>query len=261
MNDIKPGDIFRLKNGKMVLLLDVNDSNHLKCSSITDKASDFTFTVNDKDGQVFFIDTSSFFTTESGCLEEFSGNITKNDLETAVRKIIENITCAYFNIVQNKNKDYIGSSGKVLDSSDLYGMIDACLDLNLTISSHNEKFERSICDLTGRCHCLTTNSGSSANLIAVSALCSYRLGDRRLNPGDEVITLAASFPTTVTPIIQNGLIPVFIDIAIAQVAGLGVLLADYLGFEAEGVAVQISALAAAMLGALLLTWTERRWPQ
>ena len=108
----------------------------------------------------------------------------------------------------------IPPSGKVIASEDLELMIEAVLDGWLTTGRFNDAFEHELADYLGLSKALTTNSGSSANLLALSALTSPKLGNRRLKPGDEVITVAAGFPTTVNPIIVNGLIPVFVDVEI-----------------------------------------------
>lgn len=105
-------------------------------------------------------------------------------------------------------------SGRVFDADDIRHLIDASLDFWLTTGRFAAQFEREFAHLLGVRHAILCNSGSSANLLAVSALTSPKLGERRLKPGDEVISVAASFPTTVNPIVQNGLTPVFIDIAL-----------------------------------------------
>jgi CDP-6-deoxy-D-xylo-4-hexulose-3-dehydrase len=105
-------------------------------------------------------------------------------------------------------------SGKVFDADDLVHLVDASLDFWLTTGRFAEKFEQEFARFIDVSHCLLTNSGSSANLLAVSALTSPELGERRLKAGDEVITVAVSFPTTVNPIIQNKLVPVFLDVDI-----------------------------------------------
>lgn len=103
-------------------------------------------------------------------------------------------------------------SGRVYDSEDLSHLVDASLDFWLTTGRYAAQFEREFARWLGvRCAVLC-NSGSSANLLALSALTSPKLGDRRLRPGDEVITVAAGFPTTLNPILQNGCVPVFLDI-------------------------------------------------
>jgi len=105
-------------------------------------------------------------------------------------------------------------SGKVFDGAEMRLLVDASLDFWLTTGRFAEQFEREFARWVGIRECVLTNSGSSANLLALSALTSPKLGDRRLQPGDEVITLAAGFPTTLNPILQNGLTPVFIDVTV-----------------------------------------------
>ncbi|HEX8384130.1 MAG TPA: lipopolysaccharide biosynthesis protein RfbH [Sphingomonas sp.] len=106
----------------------------------------------------------------------------------------------------------IPPSGKVIGARELQLMVDASLDGWLTTGRFNTAFEAGLGRFFGVPHVLTTTSGSSANLLALTALTSPRLGDRALRPGDEVITVAAGFPTTVNPTIQNGLVPVFVDV-------------------------------------------------
>jgi CDP-6-deoxy-D-xylo-4-hexulose-3-dehydrase len=103
-------------------------------------------------------------------------------------------------------------SGKVLGAPEMRNLVDSCLDFWLTTGRFNTKFEAVLAKATGARRTLTTNSGSSANLLAITALTSHVLGDKALVPGDEVITCATGFPTTVNPIIQNGLVPVFLDV-------------------------------------------------
>lgn len=103
-------------------------------------------------------------------------------------------------------------SGRVFDADDLIHLVDASLDFWLTTGRYAEQFEREFARWAGVSHALLCNSGSSANLLALSALTSVKLGERRLSPGDEVITVAAGFPTSVNPIVQNNLVPVFMDI-------------------------------------------------
>jgi CDP-6-deoxy-D-xylo-4-hexulose-3-dehydrase len=102
-------------------------------------------------------------------------------------------------------------AGRVLDAEAYVALVDAALDGWLTTGRFNDEFERLIAQRIGVRRALTTNSGSSANLLALSALTSPLLGERALKPGDEVITAAAGFPTTINPILQNGLTPVFVD--------------------------------------------------
>lgn len=109
----------------------------------------------------------------------------------------------------------IPASGKVIGASEIVSAVDACLDGWLTTGRFNEEFEKNLAGFIGPRHLLTTNSGSSANLVAFAALTSPKLEDRVLQPGDEVVTVAAGFPTTVNPMLLYGMVPVFIDIDIA----------------------------------------------
>jgi CDP-6-deoxy-D-xylo-4-hexulose-3-dehydrase len=101
---------------------------------------------------------------------------------------------------------------RVYDEKELISLVDASLDFWLTTGRYAEQFEKELADFLGVKYCLLTNSGSSANLLAVSALTSPKLGEKRLKAGDEVITTACGFPSTLNPIIQNNLVPVFIDV-------------------------------------------------
>ena len=105
-------------------------------------------------------------------------------------------------------------SGKVLDADDYVALVEASLDGWLTAGRFHEEFERNLARYVGVRNALFVNSGSSANLVALAGLTSPKLGKRALRPGDEVITVAAGFPTTVNPIMQNGMIPVFVDVEI-----------------------------------------------
>ncbi|WP_104401020.1 lipopolysaccharide biosynthesis protein RfbH [Vibrio penaeicida] len=117
-------------------------------------------------------------------------------------------------------KEFVGGesivppSGKVLGAKELQLMVEASLDGWLTTGRFNDAFEKRLGEYLGVPYVLTTTSGSSANLLALTALTSPKLGERQLKPGDEVITVAAGFPTTVNPTIQNGLVPVFVDVDI-----------------------------------------------
>lgn len=111
-------------------------------------------------------------------------------------------------------KSVVPPSGKVIGTKELQLMVEASLDGWLTTGRFNDAFEKKLGEYIGVPYVLTTTSGSSANLLALTALTSPKLGARALKPGDEVITVAAGFPTTVNPTIQNGLIPVFVDVDI-----------------------------------------------
>ena len=111
-------------------------------------------------------------------------------------------------------KTHVRYAGRVFDEAELSSAVDAVLDFWLTAGRFTNKFEKRLAEYIQLKYAMLVNSGSSANLLALTALTSHLLGDRRLRPGDEVITVAAGFPTTVNPIIQSGMIPVFVDIDI-----------------------------------------------
>lgn len=110
---------------------------------------------------------------------------------------------------------YIPPSGKVLDAQDGVNLIDASLDMWLTAGRYADEFESKVAKKFGRKLSKLTVSGSAANLLAFSTLTSWKLGEKRIRPGDEIITVAAGFPTTVAPLVQFGCVPVFVDIDLA----------------------------------------------
>lgn len=111
-------------------------------------------------------------------------------------------------------KSFVHYGGRFFNDEEMVNLVDSSLDFWLTQGPWTHKFERRLADWLGVKFCAVTNSGSSANLLAFYTLTSHKLGDRRIKKGDEVITVAAGFPTTVTPIIQFGAIPVFVDVAL-----------------------------------------------
>jgi CDP-6-deoxy-D-xylo-4-hexulose-3-dehydrase len=113
-------------------------------------------------------------------------------------------------------RDAVRYAGRVFGEEEVRMLVDASLDFYLTAGRYTEEFEAGFADYLGLSDALFVNSGSSANLVALTALTSPKLGDRRLKPGDEVITVAAGFPSTVAPIVQNGLVPVFVDIRLGD---------------------------------------------
>lgn len=140
------------------------------------------------------------------------------DIKQLRKEIIEK-TIEYYQarFAQNEfipGKTKVNYAGRVFNEQELTNAIEASLDFWLTEGRFSEEFAEKIADFLGIENVLLTNSGSSANLLAFSALTSEKLGERRLKPGDEVISVAAGFPATVTPIIQYGLIPVFVDVEI-----------------------------------------------
>ena len=129
-----------------------------------------------------------------------------------IEKVSDYVKLKYKNNSFVAQETVIPPSGKVLDENELVYMVDASLDGWLTTGRFNEEFEKKLANFLGVKHLLTTNSGSSANLLAFSALTSNLLGDRAIQPGDEVITVAGGFPTTVNPMMHYGITPVFVDL-------------------------------------------------
>lgn len=134
-----------------------------------------------------------------------------------IRNQILKLVSKYFELSHSPKqfipgKSMIPVSGKVYDQTDIQMLISSSLDFWLTSDRFNKEFEKKLAQFLEIKFCMTTNSGSSANLLAVSALTSEQLGDRSLKSGDEIITTAAGFPTTVNPILQNNLTPVFVDV-------------------------------------------------
>jgi CDP-6-deoxy-D-xylo-4-hexulose-3-dehydrase len=113
-------------------------------------------------------------------------------------------------------RDPVRYAGRVFGEEEMQSLVDSSLDFYLTASRFTEEFEAGIADYLGLSDALFVNSGSSANLVALTTLTSPKLGARRLKPGDEVITVAAGFPSTVAPIVQNRLVPVFVDVRLGD---------------------------------------------
>jgi len=131
-----------------------------------------------------------------------------------IAKTIEYYQIKFADTAFIPGKSRVNYAGRVFNEKEIVNAVDASLDFWLTEGRFSEQFAEKIADFLGVEHVLLTNSGSSANLLAFSALTSEKLGDKRLKAGDEVISVAAGFPATVTPIIQYGLIPVFVDVDI-----------------------------------------------
>ena len=137
--------------------------------------------------------------------------------ESEIRELIFEQVRELYKLRKNSEKFVVGESkvpyaGRIYDEKEMINLVDASLDFWLTAGRYAKQFEEEFARFLGIKHCLLTNSGSSANLLAVSALTSPSLGEKQLKAGDEVITVAAGFPTTVNPIIQNNLVPVFVDV-------------------------------------------------
>ncbi len=143
------------------------------------------------------------------------GDIQENELrEQAIQAAVRYYEFRHRDFKPFAAGDRIPYAGRVFDEKEISNLIDASLDFWLTTGRYAERFEQEFAGFLGVQHCSLTNSGSSANLLAFMALTSPKLGERRILPGDEVITVAAGFPTTVAPIIQFGAVPVFVDVTL-----------------------------------------------
>jgi len=141
------------------------------------------------------------------------------DEEEKIKKEIFDKVKELYKLKKSKEKfipgeTYINYAGRVFDEKEITSLVDSSLDFWLTAGRYAKQFEEDLAKFLGVKYCILVNSGSSANLLSLSALTSPDLEDKRLKPGDEVITTACGFPTTLNPIIQNNLIPIFIDVDI-----------------------------------------------
>lgn len=146
-------------------------------------------------------------------------NVKEGKRGAELRKTVLDAVKQYYEFAHGPGMPFIPGNripyaGRVFDDREMTALVDSALDFWLTTGRYAEKFEKNFAAFLGVRHCSLTNSGSSANLLAFMALTSPELGDRRINPGDEVITVAAGFPTTVAPIIQYGAVPVFVDVTL-----------------------------------------------
>lgn len=143
-------------------------------------------------------------------------NMTEKEARESILAQVEEYCDQYHNQKVYQEGDRIPYASRVYDSREMVNLVDSALEFWLTAGRYTDEFEKKLSEYLGVKYCSLVNSGSSANLIAFMALTSPLLGDRRINRGDEVITVAAGFPTTVAPVIQYGAVPVFVDVTIPQ---------------------------------------------
>jgi CDP-6-deoxy-D-xylo-4-hexulose-3-dehydrase len=148
------------------------------------------------------------------------GTVDRDSLDRLLRSAAKLFAGVYSEVIYERGRVFsagdtvIPPTGKVIGKAEILNLVEASLDGWLTTGRFNSAFEARLAKFLGVGHAITVNSGSSANLIAFSTLTSPKLGNRAIKPGDEVITVAAGFPTTVNPIVQNGAVPVFVDVDI-----------------------------------------------
>jgi len=141
---------------------------------------------------------------------------TEQQAREEILNLVRDYCRTYHNTKEYKPGDRIPYARRVYDEREMVNLVDSALEFWLTAGRYTKQFERGLAEYLDVKYCSVVNSGSSANLLAFMALTSPLLGDRRILPGDEVITVAAGFPTTVTPMLQFGAVPVFVDVTIPQ---------------------------------------------
>lgn len=143
-------------------------------------------------------------------------NMSEQEARESILNYVEVYCDKYHNQKVYKSGDRIPYASRVYDSAEITNLVDSALEFWLTSGRYTDEFEKKLAEYLGVKFCSLVNSGSSANLLAFMALTSPLLGDRQIMRGDEIITVAAGFPTTVAPIIQYGAVPVFVDVTIPQ---------------------------------------------
>jgi CDP-6-deoxy-D-xylo-4-hexulose-3-dehydrase len=163
-----------------------------------------------------------------------------NDQTNLRARILEQVRAYQASAVKKPftpGEDLVRYAGRHFNAEELVNLVDSSLDFWLTAGRYSDEFEASFADYLGRSHALLVNSGSSANLVAFSTLTSPKLKDRAVKPGDEVITVAAGFPTTVNPIIQNRAVPVFVDVDLGTYVPTGEKIAAALSTKTKAVMI------------------------
>lgn len=170
----------------------------------------------------FFLQINTSYTVSSAVIGKYSCKMSESFMEKVLRELHHNETRRFYKhlhipklkkpFIPGKSK--IPYAGRVYDEKEMIALMDSALDFWLTTGRFVDKFEKDFADFLDVKNCILANSGSSANLLAFMALTSPNLGDKRINRGDEIITVAAGFPTTIAPIIQYGAVPVFVDVTL-----------------------------------------------
>lgn len=216
MQTYKVGSIVVKKNNDLALITDVMGSQNISLKLISERTYG-SFEIR-FENNIYFVDLNRKDIIQLEEIKEYIGICNKEDLNVIMRKDISKKVEEFHDIFHKKDNLFdpltssIAYGGRIYDEKEMVNLVDSSLDFWLTAGRFSKQFEKEYADFLGVRYALLTNSGSSANLLAFSALTSPKLGDRRIKPGDEVITVAAGFPTTVTPMVQNGAIPVFVDV-------------------------------------------------
>lgn len=161
------------------------------------------------------------YTLKKECIQKEAAFVTEEFFEQVLRHrailaCVKHYEAKHKTSVSDKDCKKIPYAGRIFDEREIVALVDASLDFWLTAGRYASRFEKEFSEFLSIKHSCLTNSGSSANLLAFMALTSYKLGDRRINRGDEIITVAAGFPTTIAPIVQFGAVPVFVDVTLPE---------------------------------------------
>jgi CDP-6-deoxy-D-xylo-4-hexulose-3-dehydrase len=161
-------------------------------------------------------------------------------IEVALREEILNLVRRYYQEKFAEKEfdpscDMVHYAGRVFNEEEICNLVDSSLDFFLTANRYAERFETEFADYLGLSNSLLVNSGSSANLVALTSLTSPKLGERRLKLGDEVLTVACGFPTTLNPILQNQLIPVLVDVDLGDYTAIPERLAEAVGPKTKAI--------------------------
>lgn len=235
INTINLGDIVILKYPPWIQDLRNNDfgfvyenkNNEIQILYMTSEKKDLNPVKISKDdlidgniGKELFVITNKIFLLKKDSIIQKVGKVNIQKIDEVLRKMAYNIVEKHYFAIHKKEKDfipgktYISYAARTYNAGEIKALLDSSFDFWLTAGRFARQFEELFTKFLRVKYCILTNSGSSANLLAISALTSPKLGERRLKPGDEIITTACVFPTTVNPIIQNNLIPVFLDVDI-----------------------------------------------
>ncbi|MHB1677554.1 MAG: lipopolysaccharide biosynthesis protein RfbH [Sulfuriferula sp.] len=219
------GDLINVKKRPVLALSGQDENNDVRIAFITvtptNKVQGFKLETTDFSGKPLKYDSylhiGKVFNLHVSRIEKPVAELNDKAYEGVLRRLVAQ-DIPQFSKLKSKQKPFqpgttdIPPSGKVIGTEEVLNMVEASLDAWLTTGRFNTEFEGRLAKYLDVKHLITVNSGSSANLVAFSALTSYRLGDRAIKQGDEVIGVAAGFPTTVNPILQFGAVPVFVDI-------------------------------------------------
>lgn len=237
MYEIKPFDIIKVSSndgssqeGEISLVYDPADQDVQIFNISFQKSLDEirAIKIENKDLSEGYIPDSLFVLTnkismirKSQIIQKIA-HISTSKIDEILRRLAYTIVEKHYIAVHSNSdnflpgKTYVRYAGRKYNADEMNAVVDSALDFWLTAGRFAKQFEEGLAKFIGVKHCLLTNSGSSANLLAISALTSPKLGEKQLRPGDEIITVACAFPTTINPILQNNLVPVFLDVGIGN---------------------------------------------